>query len=207
MPPDRLTEDPEFTRRLREWLTGNGRGGVADEAARSDAPRGSASNTIMDALGGELTAIARRIVSRQPPESTLQATALLNEFWLKLSRARDCTFKDRRHFMGIAVTTMRWIVVDHIRSKRADRLAPADMRVEMSQAIRTLEDRGGIDLVELDDALEVLGEQDPDALKVIELRFFGGLDLVETAEILGWSRGRVKSEQVLACKRLAQLMS
>ena len=70
-----------------------------------------------------------------------------------------------------------------------------------------LADRGGVDLVDLNDALEVLGGEDADGLRVIELRFFGGLTLEETAACLGWSRKRVSSEETLACKRLARLMS
>lgn len=188
--PTHLQEHPDLTQRLREWLTGQGPGG--DET--------------MDGLGRELLAIATRIMGKQPPGHTLQATALLNEFWLKFSQSKANQFHDRQHFMGLAVTTMRCIVVDHAKGKRSQKRMPKGERIELECIANALEDRSGMDLVELNDALEALGAEDPDCLRVIELRFFGGLTIEDTAEVLGWTRSRVRSDETLACKRLARLM-
>jgi len=102
---------------------------------------------------------------------------------------------------------MRCIVVDHAKSKRAEKRTPRGQRLELEQVVTVLEGRSGADLVELDDALGALGSEDPDALRVIELRFFGGQTQQETAELLGWTLNRLRSEETLACKRLARLMS
>src|SRR5690349_10524122 len=186
-----LRAQEDLTRSLRDWVAGKGERG----------------NAAIEALGLELAAIAARIMSGQQPGHTLQPTALLNEFWLRLAQSQSHAFKNREHFMGLAVTTMRSIVVDHARAKRARKRTPVGERIGLEFVVATLEDRGGIDLVDLDDALEVLGRDDPDLLRVIELRFFGGLTGEESAEVLGWSIGRVRSEEVLACKRLARLLS
>ena len=161
----------------------------------------------MDALAGDLASIASRIMLKQPRGHTLQATALLNEFWLKLSQSSANTFRDRQHFLGLAVTTMRCIVVDHAKAKRSLKRTPEGQRIELECVVSALEDRGGVDLIELNDALEVLGVEDPELLRVIELRFFGGLDLDETANVLGCTRRKAHADEVLARKRLAQLMT
>ena len=184
-----VPDHTDLTGRMRDWLAG----------------RGAGADATMDALARELAAIATRIMSRQPPGHTLQATALLNEFWLKLSQSESGGFRDRQHFMGLAVTTMRSIVVDHAKAKRAQKRLPKGARIELERVVNVLEDRGGIDLIDLNEALDVLGAEDAELLSVIELRFFGGLTQSETAELLGWSRAKVRSDETLACKRLARL--
>jgi RNA polymerase sigma-70 factor (ECF subfamily) len=185
-----LIDHPDLTRRLREWLLGQ--------------PAGS--DRTMDALAVELSAMAARIMGKQPISNTLQATALLNEFWIKLSQSSANSFQDRQHFMGLAVTTMRSIIVDHAKSKRAQKRTPKGERVELDVVVNTLADRSAMDLVELNDALEVLGAEDPELLRLIELRFFGGLSAEETADILGVTRGKLRADELLARKRLARLM-
>jgi RNA polymerase sigma factor (TIGR02999 family) len=186
-----VTEHPDLTQRLRDWLLGQRPGG----------------DQTMDALAVELSAIASRIMSRQPASHTLQATALLNEFWIKLSQSSANTFKDRQHFLGLAVTTMRCIVVDHAKAKRAQKRTPKGERVELELVVNALEDRGALDLVELNDALEVLGSEDPELLRLVELRFFGGLSIDEAAHVLGVNRAKLRADEQLARKRLARLMA
>jgi RNA polymerase sigma-70 factor (ECF subfamily) len=187
----RSQDADDLTHRLREWVVGRGAHGDAN----------------LDALVGELASIAARIMQRQPPGHTLQATALLNEFWLKISQSESNQFENRHHFLGTAVTTMRRIVVDHAKARAADKRCAGGARVELERVVTVLEDKSGLDLVELDDALQALGAQDADALRVVELRFFGGLTAEETAEVLGWTAHRVRSEEVLARKRLARLLA
>lgn len=184
-----LADHTDLTIRLREWLLGHGPSG----------------DQTMDDLAAELSAIAGRILGRQDPGHTLQATALLSEFWLKLSQSSANTFQDRQHFLGLAVTTMRCIVVDHAKAKRAAKRAPPGERLDLDRVAGVLAGRSGMDLVELNDALEVLGAEDPDLLRVVELRFFGGLTLDETAQVMGVTRGKVRADEVLARKRLARL--
>jgi len=189
--PDPLSDHPDLTRRLREWLMG----------------QGSSGDQTMDALATELCAIASRILARQPVSQSLHATALLNEFWLKLSQSSAKEFKDRQHFLGLAVTTMRCIVVDHVKRRNAIKRPPEDMRVDLELVANALEDRSAPNLVELNDALEVLGAEDPELLRLIELRFFGGMSVDETAQSLGLTRGRVRADELLAQKRLKRLMA
>jgi RNA polymerase sigma factor (TIGR02999 family) len=152
-------------------------------------------------------AIAARIMFKQPAGHTLQATALLGEFWLKLSQSSANTFQDRQHFLGLAVTTMRNIVVDHAKAKRAQKRTAKGERLDLDVVAKALEHNGGADLVEINDALEVLGGEDPELLRVIELRFFGGLSVDETATVMGVARSRVRADEMLARKRLARLMA
>lgn len=161
----------------------------------------------MDELAHELSAMAARIMGKQPLSNTLQATALLNEFWIKLSQSSANSFKDRQHFMGLAVSTMRSIVVDHVKSKQAQKRTPQGERVDLDLVVHSLQDRGTPDLVELNDALEVLGAEDPELVRLIELRFFGGLSAEETARIMGVTRGKLRADELLARKRLARLMA
>jgi RNA polymerase sigma factor (sigma-70 family) len=107
----------------------------------------------------------------------------------------------------LSATIMRSIVIDHARKRLADKRTPGGERIDLEEIQATLEGRGGIDLVELDDALEALGSEDSDLLRVIELRFFGGLTIEEIASLLCWPASRVRSEELLARKRLARLLS
>jgi RNA polymerase sigma-70 factor, ECF subfamily len=191
VPRTELAQRAILTRSVREWMAGDDRAGDA----------------TMEALTRELSQIAARILSRQAPGHTLQATALVNELWMRVSSSEASDRHTREEFIGLAVTIMRSIVIDHARRKCADKRTPEGNRIDLDHVRSTLEDRYGIGLVELGDAMEVLGAEDPDLLRVIELRFFGGLSVDEVARLLGWPIGRVRSEEMLARKRLARLLS
>jgi RNA polymerase sigma-70 factor, ECF subfamily len=191
VPRTELAQRAILTRSVREWMAGDDHAGDA----------------TMDALTRELSQIAARILSRQAPGHTLQATALVNELWMRVSSSEASDMHTREEFIGLAVTIMRSIVIDHARRKRADKRTPGGHRIDLDHVRSTLEDRYGIGLVELGDAMEVLGLEDPDLLRVIELRFFGGLSIDDVALLLGWPIGRVRSEEMLARKRLARLLS
>lgn len=202
----------ELALQLRGWVVGAEPGSSRANQVAAPGEGGTNGGVLpgelepLDALVGELQGIAARIMNHQPPGHTLQATALLNEFWLRISSREPGKFADRNHFLGVAVTTMRRIVVDHARRKRAGKRPESGQRLDLEHVAGALQQRSELDLVELDDLLEALGADDPDLLRVIELRFFGGCGVEEAAQVLGWSTRRLRSEELLARKRLERLM-
>lgn len=146
--------------------------------AEGDAEAGE---RLFRAVHAHLKAQARSLMRGQPAGHSLQASALVNEAYLKLARRRDGGWQDRQHFFCTAARAMRSILVDHARGKaRAKRQAP--------DALDVLADRyeeRAIDLLALDESLGRLQAQDPEAAQVVELKFFVGLTTEETAELLG----------------------
>jgi len=138
----------------------------------------------------ELRRIAHYRLRAQPPEHSLQTTALVNEAYLRLADAPKLTFQDRVHFLAVCAQVFRRILVDSARSRGAQKRGGGGIRLPFDE-----EFHAGIetpaDLVRLDDALEELARIDPRKAKAIELRFFGGLSVEETAEALGVSRETV----------------
>ena len=126
---------------------------------------------------------------------TLQPTALVHEAYLRLV-GQDIAWKDRAHFFGLASEIMRRVLVDHARSRKAGK-RPADDGVELDEAVALSEQRD-VDLVLLDQALAELSDLDPRHGRIVELRFFGGLTLEQTAEVLGVSPATVKRDWSLA---------
>jgi RNA polymerase sigma-70 factor, ECF subfamily len=131
-------------------------------------------------------------------EHTLQATALVNEAYLRLVAQKRREWKDRAHFFGIAARLMRQILVEHARARHAakrggtfQKLLPLDQELEVS-AVRARE------LLQLDEALESLTRLDPQQARVVDLRFFGGMTVEETAEVLGISPRTVKRDWAVA---------
>jgi len=145
----------------------------------------------------ELHAIARRYMSGERPDHTLQASALVNEAYLKLVDVRKAQWKNRAHFFGVAAQLMRRILVDfgrrrHYR-KRGDGVRPLSLNEDLAiAAARTT------DVVALDDALNLLADVDPRRVRVVELRFFAGLTVEETAEVLNVSIDTVVRDWRLA---------
>jgi RNA polymerase sigma-70 factor, ECF subfamily len=128
---------------------------------------------------------------------TLQATALINEAYLRLISAEDVTWHDRAHFLAVAARVMRRILVDHARARRAQKRGGHAARVTFTETLLvTNEPRQ--DFVALDDALEALAEFDERKSRVIELRFFGGLSVEETASVLEVSPETVMRDWQLA---------
>jgi RNA polymerase sigma-70 factor, ECF subfamily len=131
----------------------------------------------------ELHRIAHRHVQRQRPGITLQATALVNEAFLRLVDISTATWEDRAHFFGFCAQTMRRILVDAARARGAGKRGGGVLKFSLEESIDIAPERDN-ELVALDDALGALAEQDPRAAKVVEMRFFGGLSVEETAEAL-----------------------
>ena len=177
-----MTPPPhEVTQLLVAW--GNG-----DQAARDE---------LMPLVYEELRRLAHRYMIRERPSHTLQTSALVNEAYLRLIDQKDVHWKNRAHFFGMAAQMMRRILVDYAR-KRGFAKRGGDARpVPLDEAMIVSEERAA-NVVALDDALTSLAELDPRKSQIVELRFFGGLSIDETAEILAVSPGTVMRDWTLA---------
>jgi RNA polymerase sigma-70 factor, ECF subfamily len=182
-----MEEDPDgrdITRLLHEW-----RGGNAEALQR-----------LIPLVYGELHSLASRYLSRERPDHTLQTTALVNEAYVKLAGQRSVDWQNRAHFFGIAAQLMRRILVDHARrDRRAKRgggapLLPLDNMDPPSAAPPV----DAADAYTLDRALSRLEAIDPQQGRVVELRYFGGMTIEETAEVLGLSSATIKREWSVA---------
>jgi RNA polymerase sigma factor (TIGR02999 family) len=145
----------------------------------------------------ELHRLARAYMGRERREHTLQPTALVNEAFLRLADARRVRWQDRAHFLGIAARLMRRVLVDHARARGYRKRGGGAQRVTLHEAVVASPDRA-LDVVALDRALEALAAVDDRKSQIIELRFFGGLSVEETAKVLGVSPDTVKRDWRLA---------
>lgn len=158
---------------LQEWSSGNQE--VLDR--------------LLPLVYGELHRQAAAYLRRERSDHTLQATALINEAYLKLIDQRSVDFEDRTHFFAISARLMRQILVDHARTKKREKRGGTDaVKVNIELAADVGTDPPDVDLIALDDALARLSNLDTKQARVVELRYFGGLSLEETANALGVSR-------------------
>jgi RNA polymerase sigma factor (TIGR02999 family) len=134
----------------------------------------------------ELRRMARRHMARQSPGHTLQTTALIHEAYMRLVDLKDVAWQDRSHFFAVAARAMRHVLVDYARSRRAAKRGGKLRLVSLDEAATICEERAA-EVVALDDALENLAAFDSRKCQVVELRYFGGLSVDETAEVLGVS--------------------
>jgi RNA polymerase sigma factor (TIGR02999 family) len=146
----------------------------------------------------ELMLIARRCMRHERPGHSLQATALVNEAYLKLIDVKFVNWQNRAHFLAIAARLMRRILVDHARSRRYQKRGGGAAKVSIDEAVVVAKEADP-NLVALDDALEALAKIDDRQSRVIELRYFGGLTVEETAMVL-----RVSPDTVMRDWRLAK---
>ncbi len=147
----------------------------------------------------ELRRLARRYLRRERPGHTLQPTALVNEAYLKLIDQREISWQNRAHFFGVAARLMREILVDHARSHMAAKRGGGEQRMTLDEGVASpAAIKPNIDLLRLDDALQVLAKLDPQQCRIVELRYFGGLTIEETAEVLVLSPATIKREWQLA---------
>lgn len=145
----------------------------------------------------ELRRIARRYMARERPGHTLQATALVNEAYLRLVDAKEMSWRDRAHFFAISARTMRRILIESARARRFQKRGGGQERVTLEDSL-AIQGQPGPDLVALDDALNALAAMDPRRSQVVELRFFGGLSVEETAEVMKVSPETVHRDWKLA---------
>jgi RNA polymerase sigma factor (TIGR02999 family) len=157
-----------------------------------------AHEALLALLYDELRALAGRLLRGERDNHTLQPTALVHEAYMRLVGLRTLTLESRRHFYGAAAGTMRRVLVDHARQRKArKRGGPDAVRVDVDD-LDTLAGPAGLDFEALDDALTALGVAAPEQAKVVELRYFAGLSLEETAEVLGVSTATVKRHWAFA---------
>jgi RNA polymerase sigma factor (TIGR02999 family) len=167
----------EVTALLKEWAAG-------DRAALEQ---------LMPLVYGELRRLAASQLRAERRNHTLQPTALVHEAYLRLVGQRSVSWANRAHFFGIASRIMRRILVDHARRRRRAKRNPGTVYLDLGASETAAADRAP-ELLALDDALTELEKLDPRQAKVVELRFFGGLSVEETAEVTGISTATVKRE-------------
>jgi RNA polymerase sigma-70 factor (ECF subfamily) len=144
----------------------------------------------------ELQRIARGHFRREREGHTLQPSDLINEAFLRLVNQR-VHWQNRAHFFGVASQTMRHLLVNHAKRKKRKKRGGGDIRVSLSEAVNLVKD-GELDVLALNDALEELAAIDPRQSRIVELRYFGGLTIEQTAEVLEVCAATVKNEWSLA---------
>ena len=159
----------------------------------------SALEQLMPLVHVELRRLARREMGRERPNHTLQTTALVNEAYIRLIDLSRVRWQDRAHFFAMSARVMRRILVDHARTRLSQKRGGGAPRVSIDEALAVAPERG-LDLVALDDALQALAVMDERKSRVVEMRFFAGLSVEETAEAL-----HVSAETVMRDWRLAKV--
>ena len=174
----------------------------------------TAGEQLLPAVYAELRRQAARAMRRENSDHTLQPTALVHEAYLRLVDQRRVEWRSRAHFFGVAAHLMRRILVDHARGRQAakrgggaQRLVIADALAEACIAGASPDVDAGLDVLALHEALERLAELDPDQARLVELRYFGGLTIEETADALGVSPATVKREWAIARSWLRRELS
>ena len=150
----------------------------------------------------ELRRLARSYLRREKSDHTLQSTALVNEAWIRLIDQHSgghASWQNRAHFIAIAARLMRQILVDHARAHQAEKRGAGKTLLALDEALGVPERGGGsVGVVALDEALQQLALLDPQQAQIIEMRFFGGLTIEETAEALHISSATVKRDWTIA---------
>ena len=158
---------------------------------------GQVARRLLPLVYDELRHVADRYMRRQPGNHTLQATALVNEAYMRLVEQDDATWANRAHFMGVAAKAMRTILIDHARRKHAAKRGGGAAVIALDEGA-VLDDKSPVDLLAIDDALTRFAESYPDKAKVVELRFFGGLNVEESARVLDSSTATIKRDWRMA---------
>jgi len=171
----------EITQLLAEWREGNQ----------------SALDELYPLVYDELHRLARRYMSRERAGHTLQTTALINEAYVRLVDQKNVQWANRSHFFAISAQVMRHILVDHVRARGAGKRGAGAEVVSLDEAL-TVPAPENLDLAALDDSLTRLGELDLRKMRIVELRYFGGLSIEETAEAMACSPTTVKREWTMA---------
>jgi RNA polymerase sigma factor (TIGR02999 family) len=152
---------------------------------------------LLPLVQNELHEIAHRYMRREPAGHTLQTTALVNEAYLKLVDVRRVSWQDRAHFFAVCANIMRRILVDSARRRRYQKRGGAVLVVPLDEG-RIPTPQPGVDVVALDEALGRLAAFDPHAARIVELRFFGGLSVNETAAVVGVSARTIRRDWAAA---------
>ena len=177
-----MTPSPQHvTQLLNDWSGG-------DQSAR---------DKLMPLVYDELHRLAHRYMKRESPGHTLQTSALVNEAFVKLVDQRNVHWQNRAHFFGIAAQMMRRILVDYARSRSTAKRGGGAAQISLDESLIVSNERTA-EIVNVHEALERLAEFDARKSQIVELRFFGGLSIEETAEVLGVSPGTVMRDWTMA---------
>jgi RNA polymerase sigma factor (TIGR02999 family) len=153
----------------------------------------AALDQLLPLVYGELRRIAGRYIRHERPGQTLQATALVNEAYVRLAKDEHLSFQNRAHLLGIAARAMREILVERARARGAQKRGGKDARVTLDEGVLADPGEAGqVDMLGLHAALDKLAALDPQQARLVELRFFGGLTIEEAGEVLGVSPATVK---------------
>jgi RNA polymerase sigma factor (TIGR02999 family) len=180
-PRNRQEPSSKVTELLVRWSDG--------EAAAREA--------LIPVIYDELRRLARYHLASQRPDHTLQSTALVHEAYVRLAGHDWERWQNRHHFYGVAARLMRQILVDHARKHRAAKRGGSGLTLTLDEAVALPQQRD-VDVIALDDALTDLAALDPRQSQIVELRFFGGLSIEETSQVLGISPATVKREWATA---------
>lgn len=180
--PDTVSTPKDITEMLRAWSNGS-----SDDMEK-----------LFPLVFDELKRQAHGFLRRERPGHTLQTTALINETYIKLREQKGFEWESRAHFFAICATLMRRILVDYAKARHRAKRGGHAAHVPLEGLAIEIEEKGGVDLLGLDQALDKLGEIDPQQARVVELRFFSGLTVEETAQSLGLSDSTVKREWRMA---------
>ena len=192
MPDPQEQESGEVTRLLKSWASGDA----------------SALDALWPLVYDDLRRLARRQLVRERGDHTLQRTALVNEAFIRLSGQRSMEWLNRQQFLSLASKIMRHVLVDYARQRNAQRRGDGAERLSLHdtqaaleldevQALATFDD-DRVDVLAIDSALLRLEKLDPPQSQIVELRYFGGLTLEETADVTGTSLSSVKREWAIA---------
>ncbi|MFL6211199.1 MAG: ECF-type sigma factor [Pyrinomonadaceae bacterium] len=180
---DEARQASEITEKLRAW-NANQRDDSADE--------------LLKLVYAELHTQAHRYLRKERGGHTLQTTALVHEAYLKLVEQKSVSWESRSHFFAVAAMMMRRILIDYARTKQRVRRGGVDSDLPLEHALTISSGETDFDLLALDEALNRLGAKEAYLAKVVELRFFSGLDVVQTAQVLDVSESTVKRDWAMA---------
>ncbi len=174
---ERNRPNSPITEQLKEW--------TEKRTSEADA-------ALLNLVYAELHRQARRYLKRERVGHTLQTTALVHEAYLKLSKQKSFPWQNRSQFYGVAATLMRRILIDHARSRHRMRRGGSQDELPLETGFTLGVRDNSFDLLELDEVLERLADKDPELGRIVELRFFAGLDVTETAQVMDVSESTVK---------------
>lgn len=180
---DKARPANEITERLRDW---------------SDNPRDDSADALLKLVYAELHRQAHRYLRKERVGHSLQTTALVHGAYLKLVEQKSVAWESRSHFFAIAATMMRRILIDYAKTKHRVRRGGVHSDLPLENALTIAASETDFDLLALDEALNRLAEKEARLAKIVELRFFSGLDVVETAGVLGVSESTVKRDWQMA---------
>lgn len=203
---NRLTKELNFQEQRGVNLETGGQKNISLILKDWSSGKSEAVDRLMPVIYDELKKIAAQYLRKERREHTLQPTELAHEAYLKLIDISNVNWQDRAHFFAVSAQVIRHILVDYARAKATDKRGGAAERIILDEAISSSDERD-TDLLALDEALKLLATFDEQQSRIVELRFFGGLTIEETAAVLDLSPATIKREWALARAWLHKTLS